>query len=184
MNVYDFDDTIYDGDSSIRFYVFCIRKKPSILKCLPTQIIGFIRYFLRLDNLEQFKSKYFSFFRFIDLGKYVSDFWEKEKYRIKPWYLSKKAEDDVIISASPEVLLKPICEELNVRLIATKVDRNGELQSKNCKGKNKVDYFKQQFQEQIDEFYSDSINDIFLAKMAKKAYMVKKETLVEWNAQE
>ena len=36
MNVYDFDGTIYDGDSSVDFWLYSIRKKPSVfLKCLP-----------------------------------------------------------------------------------------------------------------------------------------------------
>ena len=26
MNIYDFDKTIYDGDSSIDFYKFCVKK--------------------------------------------------------------------------------------------------------------------------------------------------------------
>lgn len=26
MNVYDFDKTIYDGDSTIDFYLYCVKK--------------------------------------------------------------------------------------------------------------------------------------------------------------
>ena len=32
MNVYDFDKTIYKGDSTLDFYFFCLRKKPIIIK--------------------------------------------------------------------------------------------------------------------------------------------------------
>ena len=28
--VYDFDNTIYDGDSSVDFFLFCLRKKISL----------------------------------------------------------------------------------------------------------------------------------------------------------
>lgn len=184
MNVYDFDNTIYHGDSSLRFYAFCLRKRPAIVRCFPTQLCGLIRYFLKRDSLEQFKSKFFSFFRLIDTEKYVLDFWKKEKERIRPWYLSQKAESDVIISASPELLLKPICDELNVRLIATQVDKSGKLLSKNCKGKNKVDFFHERFREKIDEFYSDSKTDVFLAREAREAYFVKKEKIIKWDRQE
>ena len=31
---YDFDGTIYDGDSSVDFYKFCFKKKKSISKYL------------------------------------------------------------------------------------------------------------------------------------------------------
>lgn len=29
MNVYDFDETIYDGDSTVDFYKYCLRR-PSV----------------------------------------------------------------------------------------------------------------------------------------------------------
>lgn len=31
MNVYDFDGTIYDGDSTVDFYLYCIRKHPWLI---------------------------------------------------------------------------------------------------------------------------------------------------------
>lgn len=181
MNVYDFDGTIYNGDSSIRFYMYCIKKKPVVICCLPMQIIGLIRYIFKIDTIEQFKSKYFSFFRLIDVNLYAHAFWQKERYRIKSWYLIQKNSNDVIISASPEVLLKPICMELNVQLIGTKVGNSGRLLSKNCKGRNKVEFFYSKYSEKIDKFYSDSMSDIFLAKIAKEAYFVKKNTITKWK---
>ena len=36
MNVYDFDDTIYDGDSSIDFFKFFIKKDPSVITYAPS----------------------------------------------------------------------------------------------------------------------------------------------------
>lgn len=44
MNVYDFDNTIYDGDSSIDFYFFVLRKKPSIIFLLPKQLYYCLKY--------------------------------------------------------------------------------------------------------------------------------------------
>ena len=35
MNVYDFDGTIYDGDSSLDFFKFFIKKDPRILTFTP-----------------------------------------------------------------------------------------------------------------------------------------------------
>ena len=35
MNVYDFDGTIYDGDSTLDFWYFCLKKHPQILLYLP-----------------------------------------------------------------------------------------------------------------------------------------------------
>ena len=44
INGYDFDETIYDGDSSVDFYFFCLRKNKKVLKQLPEQIKSFIKY--------------------------------------------------------------------------------------------------------------------------------------------
>lgn len=42
MNVYDFDGTIYNGDSTIDFFLYALKRKPSILLHIPKQAWGFI----------------------------------------------------------------------------------------------------------------------------------------------
>ena len=32
VNTYDFDKTIYNGDSTIDFYIFCLKKEITIIK--------------------------------------------------------------------------------------------------------------------------------------------------------
>ena len=44
MNVYDFDGTVYAGDSTVDFYFFCLRKQPGILRVGGKQIKGFFLY--------------------------------------------------------------------------------------------------------------------------------------------
>lgn len=63
LYVFDFDDTIYDGDSSIDFYLFCLRKNILLIRYLPIQIYGMIMYKLKLKQKEYFKEKYFSFLK-------------------------------------------------------------------------------------------------------------------------
>ena len=60
--------------------------------------------------------------------------------KIKSSFLKKTVESKVVISASPEFLLKPICEKININyLIASRVDiKTGVLLGKNCYGKEKV----------------------------------------------
>ena len=66
MNVYDFDGTIYDGDSSIDFYLFCIKRKPSILfKSIIKQLSGAVLYTFKLITKKRYKEKYFSFLKFV-----------------------------------------------------------------------------------------------------------------------
>ena len=36
MNVYDFDETIYDGESSIEFILAYLKKDPTIVRFLPS----------------------------------------------------------------------------------------------------------------------------------------------------
>ena len=55
MNVYDFDDTIYRGDSSVDFYIFCLRKNIKLLKYLPKQIKAVILY--KLKKIDKNKMK-------------------------------------------------------------------------------------------------------------------------------
>lgn len=63
MNVYDFDDTIYRGDSSVDFYIFCLRKNIKLLKYLPKQIKAVILYKLKKIDKNKMKEIYFSFFK-------------------------------------------------------------------------------------------------------------------------
>ena len=58
MNVYDFDKTIYDGDSTLDFYLFSLKKNPMLIRFLPVQIIGFIKYMFGLCPKLYFKEKF------------------------------------------------------------------------------------------------------------------------------
>lgn len=176
MNVYDFDKTIYNGDSTVDFYFFCLRKKPMILLRLPKQIVGYILYKLRLKDKAYFKEKFYSFLSLLpNIEILINDFWQINNTKICDWYLKQKKSTDIIISASPEFLLKPLEKRLKIeRVIASKVDiHTGILLSKNCYGKEKVQFFKEIYKnKKIDNFYSDSLSDKPLAMLAKNSYLV------------
>ena len=123
INAYDFDGTIYDGDSSVDFYLYCLKKKPLIIIYAPIQLFGALMYLLKIKNKDYMKEKIFIFLRMLkDTKKYVNDFWKSHKKNIKEWYLKQKKESDVIISASPEFLLKPLEKDYEFKVIATIVD--------------------------------------------------------------
>lgn len=184
MNVYDFDNTIYDGDSTIDFYLFCVMKHPKVLFCLPGQIYGFLLYKLKKVEKTRFKEMFFSFLKKLpNANKEVEEFWSHKQYKIKEWYLKIQEENDVIISASPEFLLREICNRIGIKnLIASDVDINsGLFYKENCYGEKKVDFFWQRYPNaKIDNFYSDSLSDGPLAKLAKKAYIVSKDDVHQW----
>ena len=184
MNAYDFDGTIYRGDSSVDFFIFCLSRYPWLALFLPYQIAMILAYKLHLCSKEQEKSAFFSFLRLVpDVPSALTAFWKKNQDKIESWYLARKQTNDVVISASPEFLLVPICQQMNIdRLIASKVNsRTGSFESKNCKGEEKVRRFKKLFAHAtINSFYSDSESDRPMAQLAEKAFQLEKGNLKEW----
>lgn len=184
LNVFDFDGTIYDGDSSINFYLFSLKRNFSLIRYLPIQIYGFILYKLKIRSKEYFKEKYFSFLKGIkNVEDEVNNFWLRNEEKIKKNLLENK-DNIVVISASPEFLLKEICNSIGTeRLIATIVDKNtGKFLGKNCRGIEKVNRLKEEYKDFIiKEFYSDSKSDKYLAEISKKSFLVKKNKIKEWS---
>lgn len=185
INVYDFDKTIYNGDSSIDFYLFCIKRNPLLIRYIFITMKGIILYKLKLRSKEYLKEKYFVFLKGIkDIDVYINDFWNKNIHKIKKWYLKQKMGSDVIISASPDFLLKPLIKLLNINgVIATKINKKtGLLESKNCHDYEKIKRFEEEYPNmKINCFYTDSIkNDKPLLLYAKNSYIVKKNKIIKW----
>lgn len=185
VNVYDFDKTIYNGDSTAHFYFYCIKKYPYLLFYLPLQAFYFIFYLLKIYNKTQFKEKFYMFLKGIkDIDREVEIFWNKNSKNIKQWYYKNKKNSDIVISASPEFLLKDICINLGVdKLIASKVDKNtGKYTGENCYGYEKVKRFEKETSNlSIKEFYSDSFSDQPLADLAEQSYIIDGEMIYNWN---
>lgn len=183
MNVYDFDETIYHGDSTRDFYFFCLKNYPRVAKYLPMQGYYAIKFGLKIMPKTQFKEKFYSFLKGIpDIDVAVSIFWQTHEKNLKKWYLEQKKEDDLIISASPEFLLAPICDKLKVKVIASRVDKyTGETDGENCWGQEKVKRFYAAGGGEIEEFYSDSYSDTPLARLAQKAFLVKGDKITGFD---
>ena len=181
MNVYDFDKTIYAKDSTVEFYLYCLRRHPRILLCAPRQMWGILLHALDRIDTTTMKSYFFTFLQKLrNTEDLVLSFWKQNERYIQPWYLEKKAQGDVIISASPSFLLEPICAQLGIAtVIATNVSvSTGKISGKNCKGQEKVCRFRDIYPDAtIDEFYSDSLSDTPLASIAEHAFLVKKGKL-------
>jgi len=184
MNVYDFDKTIYDGDSTIDFWIYCLKRHPVSLWRVPGTVCSFVLFRLGLVSREKFKEYFYRFLKDIpDCASEVKAFWNNNIKKIKPWYLAQKKDTDVIVSASPDFIISEACARLNIALIASKVDvKTGALLSKNCRGNEKVIRFYEKFPEAvIENFYSDSKSDFPLAKLANNAYLVKNNSVSEWK---
>ena len=173
MNVYDFDDTIFRGDSTRAFWAYCLKRAPGLARFLPRQCAAAVRYALGRTAKEAFKEAFFSFLQGVpDADAWAEDFWRTHERRFRPWYLAQKQPDDLVVSASPEFLLAPACRRLGIRPpIASRVDaRTGRYTGLNCKGAEKVSRFREQYPDaEIGQFYSDSRSDAPLAHLARRA---------------
>lgn len=185
MNIYDFDETIYYSDSTRDFYFYCLKKYPKMLLSVPKMIWAFLMYILGVKTKTEFKEKMYTFLRYVpDIDSALSDFWDIHESKIKDWYRNRQKQDDIIISASPEFLLEPICKRLGIKnLIASRVDKlTGKYTGENCWGEEKVKRLLGEMPDAVcEEFYSDSLSDTPLAMLAKKAMIIKGDTLIEWD---
>ncbi len=183
MNVYDFDNTIYDGESAFDFFLFCMRKKPLLIKVLFPILRDALKYKLCKMSMEEFRARgaYYteSFFDlFPDIEGLVKEFWDKHQHKIKPFYAKLQKEDDVVVTANVNVLVKEIFARMGVKnYISTVFDMESGKLGDICFGETKAILFRQKYGTDIDDFYTDSENDVPLMKWSKVVYMVRKNKI-------
>lgn len=192
MNIYDFDKTIYDGDSTLDFYKYSIKKRPYILFRIIKAIIYMVKYKLNIIEKEKAKECFYEFLKDIpDIDKEIIEFWDINNKKIKKCYLNQIQDTDIIISASPEFILKPIITRLGIKeknLLSSIVDKKtGKYTGKNCYGEEKINRLKEYFKINnisenviIENAYTDSLSDKPLLNIAKKGYLVKGNKLIEY----
>jgi hypothetical protein len=183
INLFDFDETIYDGDSTVDFFKFIFKKKPITIFWLFVMLLFVILYVLRIINKTTMKETFYKIFTFIDVNDdLLKEFWDSHEKNIKKFYIDRKHEDDIVISASPEFLLKPICNRLGVKdMMASKVDpKTGKYDGINCHDVEKVRRLNEKYSNYyVMESFSDSIkSDRPILELAEKAYQVKGDRLI------
>ena len=132
MRVFDFDGTIYDGESLFDLYLYSARHDPKVFRYIAPVLRYAVKYKLGRATLEQMeygvgkmtegyltelsRSK-----RVASVEQLVDDFWDRYYARIKPWYQPES--DDVILTASFDLTVGEACRRLGVRnLVASEVD--------------------------------------------------------------
>lgn len=190
--VYDFDKTIYSGETSTDFMVFFLKRNPKYIFRLYLLIPSIIYFKF---NLKKSKEFFFAILKNIEidfLKKEIEAFWVENKSKIYNWVYNeiiinkKKSEKLVLISATPEIFLENISKDLGFDiLIGTKFENNNKYFSnnivgKNCKGEEKVSRLKKILYDfNILSFYSDSISDKPLFDLAKRKISVIKGEKIE-----
>ena len=181
MQVFDFDNTIYHGESTFDFAMFIIKRKKSLLKCAPGITLLLIKYKRCKMNalefqteLEKFTGPFLQNKEFIK--KSVQDNRKKNRKKLDQNIIKKIKKNDVILTCSPSFLIKEIENDLNTKnIVATEIDIDeGKIHFLNF-GKNKVKIFQEKFpKKKIQTVYTDSYNDKALMDVAKNVYLVKK----------
>lgn len=185
-NGFDFDGTLYDGDCTLDFYRFALKQHPRCLVALPAQIIGAALFGLRLLSRDRFKERFYSFLGFLpDIEPLVASFWDAHAKKLKPEVVERASKGDVVVSASPEFLLEPLCAKFGLELVASQVDpRTGKLLGPNCRGSAKVQRLQESGYDPVfSEFYTDSSADLPLVRLAQRSYLVTKQGICEYPGQ-
>ena len=131
MRVFDFDGTIYDGESLFDLYLFSAKYNPKVLRYIAPVLRYAIKYKLgraTFDQMEYGVGKlchgYLSeLAESLEFEELVNAFWDQNMKRIKPWY--EPREDDVILTASFDITVGEACRRLGVQhLVSSTIDGN------------------------------------------------------------
>ena len=185
MRVFDFDNTLYDGESPLDFYLFSIRYNPRVLLLIPPVLWHTVRYKRSkstLEGLTRAISRYIRFYlnSFSDVDALVKKFWDTHMHKIRSWY--KPEPGDVIITASFNCTMDELLRRWHgVDSICSQVDTTTNTLKYLNFGENKVKVFRERFGEDCrpDEFYSDNMVDLPMMRLATHAYLVKGNTIKE-----
>lgn len=181
MKAFDFDNTIYRGESSLDFSLYMIRTHKKILLYLPVIMANAIRYKLCLVDKEKLGAEINKYMKLIirdkrEIRRLVKTFWQTHADRLDTDMLRRIGPDDLIITAGPDFLLDGIRDRLGTQnIISSEVDLDRiEILHFNFKD-NKVSRLRELYgNTRIDAFYTDSYNDRALMEISDKVFLVKK----------
>jgi len=185
MNVYDFDGTIFPGDCSIGFAIWCMNRHPTLwFTYFPRIAWALVQY--KRGKIPNYKLQavMFSYLTKVDdFDVQIERYWDRNEKRIAPWYLAQKRPDDLIISASPLCIIERIAGRLGVNCVATEYDREfGVFMNNLMYATEKSMYMIEHGLPQIENFYSDSLADTPLALCSDHAHLVTDNatTVADW----
>ena len=187
MNVYDFDNTIYRGESTFDLFLFYIKRCPSLIKMFPTVVKALLRYKQGKVTLDEMITRYAPMVeaKILDVVDFENDpavFWDAHMHKIKPFYKDLQRPDDLIITASPDFNIQEICKRLGINnYLTSKINcKSGKIELI-CARSNKIKAFFDAYPDcEIDNFYTDSPkNDKPLIDISKHAFVIKGEKITQ-----
>lgn len=197
MNValYDFDGTIYNGDSSVEYALFCIRRHLTRVPLFIIFCFVFVLYKFSFVSKQDAKSWLFKMMD--DDAHTLQEFWSSRKDKFIASVIQMLKEDSnkgtqiLVISASPRFLVASAMElvhqQVHVIATETKPDYPQRLLSLNCFGSEKVQRFKIWKENQtiptseieVVKVVSDSLSDLPIYHLGGRPYHVHSGLLIE-----
>ena len=178
MRAFDFDNTIYNGESVFHFYLFSIKYNPKVAKYIPVVFYNLVKYKLgktTMQDLEEAVKKYANDYlhSFDDVNRLICDFWDSHIKNIKPWY--QPNEEDIIITASFNLIMEELCKRLNIKNCICSIvnPETMTVEYLNFRDNKRKTFIEKYKNTEIDEFYTDNMVDKPMIDFAKKAYLVK-----------
>lgn len=186
VNVFDFDNTIYDGETLVDYIMYYIKHDPKIWKYVPKLLIIAMKDKFHLFTFEEALHAYADFLE----GYYVTlenpaenivDFWDKNEHRIKPWYNEVRSDTDIIVSGTLDFILEEIAKRVGFKnYVGSSIDNNTGKFKRLCFLENKVTLFHEVFPDyEIENFYTDSMNDKAMMDIAEHVFLVKKDSITQ-----
>ena len=184
MKVFDFDNTLYHGESAVDLALYMIRNNRKIILYLPKIFVNLIKYKLCMVEKKKMVAAINDFLRNAlrdknEIFSAVDGFWEKNRCKLDKAMLKRIEKDDIIITAGPDFLINGIRDLINTdHIISSRIDAEKMKVKYLNFGENKVKGYKAMYGDRrIDCFYTDSYNDKALMDISDKVYIVKKGRL-------
>ena len=184
LAVFDFDGTLYKGDSFVDFCKFYYLKKPWRLWFFFVQLGGFLFWKLGLLSSTQFKSLFIQYLFWdseMEIKRMSQLFWKRprnfnEIVIERLVFYQKEGYTILIASASPKLLIEIACLKLHVKhVVGTELIpyKKRHVVTKNCRGPEKLIQVKRAFPEHhLAVAYSDNKDDLELLQQAERGFLV------------
>ena len=131
VNVFDFDNTIYDGETLVDYILYYVRRDPKIWKYIPKLLVIAFKDHFHLFSVDEAVTAYASFLEgyYIKVGnvaEYIEEFWDKNEHKIKPWYDTVRQDSDIIVSGTTDFILDEIMKRIGVKhYVGSSIDSIG-----------------------------------------------------------
>lgn len=171
--VYQFNKVVYKGNIDRDFYLFCCSKNKKLYLYIFKHVLFFIFSLISNKAEYYYKTTYHSYLKKIkNINHLIVEFSKKNKQKINKWYLDNYNSKNIVISNSPEIIVKPFLKE--EKLIAVPITKKCKLDFE------KYDNEVNKIVEKFDVYYCNTYRDINLV-VAKYKFIKKGSIFISYE---